>query len=135
MSLYMLDTNMVSFGLRGEVDVDVQLRSLAPSDWCISAITCAELLYGVERRPAAAKLRRLVDGFLQIARVVPWDQPAALQHARVRHQLKLQGAPIGDFDEMIAGHALSMGAVLVTDNVKHFDRVEGLVLENWLRRP
>ncbi|MBS0451351.1 MAG: type II toxin-antitoxin system VapC family toxin [Proteobacteria bacterium] len=135
MSLFMLDTNTVSFGLRGNTEIDLQLRSLAPSDWCISAITCAELLYGVERRPAATKLRRLVEGFLQIARVAPWDQLAAIQHARVRHQLKLQGAPIGDFDEMIAGHALSMGAVLVTDNLRHFDRVEGLALENWLRRP
>jgi len=135
MSLYMLDTNTVSFGLRGHPDIDVQLQSLAPSDWCISAVTCAELLYGVERRPDAVKLKRLVDGFLRIARVAPWDQPAAAHHARVRHQLKAEGAPIGDFDEMIAGHALSLGAVLVTDNVRHFNRVQDLALENWLRRP
>ena len=62
-----------------------------------------------------------------------WDEQAADRHGRLRARLRGLGAPIGDFDEMIAAHALSLGAVLVTDNVRHFERVGGLVIENWVR--
>lgn len=133
MSLYLLDTNTVSFALRGHAGVDARLEKLAMSQWCISAITASEMLYGLERRPEAVKLRRLVQGFLDTVRVEPWDHLAAIQHARVRARLKDQGTPIGDFDEMIAGHALSLGAVLVTDNERHFNRVQGLSTLNWVR--
>lgn len=133
MNQYMLDTNTVSFALRGHAGVDAQLGKLALPQWCISAITASELRYGLERRPEAVKLRRVVEGFLDMVRIEPWDQLAAAQHARVRARLKELGTPIGDFDEMIAGHALSIGAVLVTDNERHFSRVEGLALANWAR--
>lgn len=133
MSLYLLDTNTVSFALRGHAGVDAQLEKLALSAWCISAITASELLYGLARRPNAVKLHRLVHGFLGTVRIEPWDHLAAEQHAHVRARLKTLGTPIGDFDEMIAGHALSLGAALVTDNERHFNRVEGLRTLNWVR--
>ena len=133
MSLFLLDTNTVSFAIKGHFGVDAHLLDLAPTGWCISALTCSELLYGLERRAEATKLRQLVHGFLKAARVMPWDLHAAAQHARVRHQLKAVGTPIGDFDEMIAGHALPLGAIVVTDNERHFGRVEGLKMVNWAR--
>lgn len=133
MSLFMLDTNTASFAIKGHAGIDEKLQALAPSEWCISAVTCSEMLYGVEKRPEAVKLRRLVHAFLAAARIIPWDQQAAAQHARVRARLEAAGKPIGNFDEMIAGHALAMGAVVVTDNVKHFGRVGGLAIENWAR--
>lgn len=133
MKLLMLDTNMVSFALRGQGAVDAKLQALAPGEWCISAVTCSELWFGVLRRPQAVKLRALVSGFLQVTTVLSWDDAAALEHARIRTVLADQGSRIGDFDEMIAGHALAAGAVLVTDNTRHFARVPGLPLENWLQ--
>ena len=129
----MLDTNAVSAALKGVARIDARLAELGPSEWCISAVTRAELRYGVALRPAAVRLARYVDAFLQTAWTAPWDTQAADQHGRVRARLRLAGTPIGDFDEMIAAHALAMGAVLVTDNTRHFDRVEGLSLENWIR--
>ena len=133
MSLFMLDTNTASFAIKGHAAIDAKLQDLAPAAWCISAVTCAEMLYGLEKRPEAVTLRRLVHAFLDVARIVPWDHLAAAQHARVRNQLKSVGTPIGDFDEMIAGHALSLGATVVTDSERHFSRVAGLSMANWAR--
>jgi len=84
-------------------------------------------------RPESVRISRLVEGFIAVARTASWDASAADAHGRLRAQLRLQGSPIGDFDEMIAAHALSLGAVMVTDNTRHFERVAGLVVENWLR--
>jgi tRNA(fMet)-specific endonuclease VapC len=129
----MLDTNASSAAIRGHAGVEERLRMLPLSAWCISAITCSEHRHGLEMQPEATRLARIVEAFLNTATVLPWDGAAANAHARVRAHLQRQGTPIGAYDEMIAGHALSIGAVLVTDNVRHFERVPGLVLENWVR--
>ena len=129
----MLDTNAASAAMRGVAGIDARLARLDPAQWCISAVTRSELRYGVALRPAATKLAQYVEAFLQAASTMPWDEKAADRHGRLRAQLRGPGTPIGDFDEMIAAHALSLGAVLVTDNVQHFGRVEGLVIENWVR--
>jgi tRNA(fMet)-specific endonuclease VapC len=133
MPFYMLDTNTASAAMRGMPGLDERLQKLDPEHWCISAITRSELRYGVALRTDATKLARYVDAFLLAATTLPWDEAAADAHGRLRAQLRQAGTPIGDFDEMIAGHALAIGAVLVTDNTKHFRRVDGLVLENWIR--
>jgi tRNA(fMet)-specific endonuclease VapC len=133
MPLYMLDTNAASAAMRGTASIDDRLQQLDTSEWCISAITHSEIRFGVALKPDAIRLARYVDAFLSVATTVPWDEVAAERHGRLRAALRLAGSPIGDFDEMIAAHALALGAVLVTDNVKHFARVEGLVVENWLR--
>lgn len=130
--LYMLDTNVVSAEFRGATPVGQRLRTLQPGQWCVSAVTWSELCFGVALKPEATRLARLVQAFGRIARIMPWDEQAAQQHGRLRAGLRLQGTPIGDFDEMIAAHALSLGAVLVTNNVRHFSRVPGLEIENWL---
>jgi tRNA(fMet)-specific endonuclease VapC len=85
-------------------------------------------------QPEAATLARIVDAFLQATTTMPWDEAAADAHGRLRAKLRRAGTPIGDFDEMIAGHALALGAVLVTDNTRHFRLVDGLALENWIRK-
>lgn len=135
MTRYLLDTNVVSAALRGAPGIDQRLSVLDAADWCISAITRSELRYGLALKPEALRLARLVEGFLQLATTAPWDEAAAEVHGRLRATLRQRGAPIGDFDEMIAAHALSLGAVLVTDNVRHFAQVPGLVVENWQRSP
>lgn len=133
MTLFMLDTNTVSAALRGAPAVDARLASLTRIDWCISAVTRAELRFGVALKPEATRLARLVQAFLEQARSMPWDAAAADEHGSLRARLRLRGTPIGDFDEMIAGHAISLSAVLVTDNEQHFRRVDGLSVENWIR--
>jgi tRNA(fMet)-specific endonuclease VapC len=131
--LYMLDTNTVSASLRGNARIDDRLQRLDPSQWCISAVTRAELRYGVALRPDATKLARYVQAFLNATTTVPWNEAAADAHGHLRAQLRRAGTPIGDFDEMIAAHALALGAVLVTDNTRHFEQVDGLTIENWVR--
>jgi len=133
MTLYMLDTNAASEALRGHPAFDARLQAVPPGQWCISAVTCSEIRYGVTKRPEAVRLHRLVDEFLRIVPILAWDAKAAHRHGALRADLKARGTPIGDFDEMIAAHALALGAVVVTDNTRHFARVPGLVIENWLR--
>jgi tRNA(fMet)-specific endonuclease VapC len=133
MTLYMLDTNAASVAMRGHPAFDARLQALTPGQWCLSAVTRSEIRHGVARRPQATRLHRLVNEFLQIAPVLPWDAKAADRHGLLRADLQARGLPIGDFDEMIAAHALTRKAVLVTDNVRHFARVPGLAIENWLR--
>jgi tRNA(fMet)-specific endonuclease VapC len=100
---------------------------------CISAITRAELRYGIARRTEATRLTDLVEGFLAIARCEAWDTRAADARGSLRARLADRGTRIGDFDEMIAAHALALDAILVTDNTRHFAHVEGLTVENWRR--
>jgi tRNA(fMet)-specific endonuclease VapC len=133
MTLYMLDTDAASEAIRGHPAFDARLQTLAPGQWCISAVTCSELRFGLARRPEAVRLHRIVEEFLRIAPILPWDAKAANRHGELRADLTARGTPIGDFDEMIAAHALVLGAVVVTDNTRHFSRVSGLVVENWLR--
>lgn len=131
--LYMLDTNTASAALRGDAGIDARLERLDPAQWCISAVTRAEMRYGVALKPEATKLARTVEAFLRASTTAPWDRAAADAHGVLRAQLRRAGKPIGDFDEMIAAHALSLGAVLVTDNTRHFQMVDGLAIENWIR--
>lgn len=131
--LYMLDTSIASAVIRGQVNLDTQLLRLARADWCISVVTRAELNLGVLRKPGATKLARMVAGFLEVARCLPFNDAAADEFARLRATLEGQGAGIGMADEMIAAHALAVGAVMVTDNTRHFERVPRLPVENWLR--
>lgn len=131
--MHMLDTHTVSFLMRGNPDVDARLLQRQPNTWCISAVTHSEICFGLALRPDATRLARAAQAFFAAATTLPWDVAAAQAHGNLRAKLRMAGTPIGDMDEMIAAHALSIGAVLVTDNTKHFEHVEGLVLENWLR--
>jgi tRNA(fMet)-specific endonuclease VapC len=135
MAIYMLDTNIASAIIAGRVDLDARLELTGPAWWCISAVTRAELSFGAMRRPEATKLSRLVDAFLRAARTEPFDARAADEFGRLRAELERRGEGIGIADELIAAHALSIGAVVVTDNERQFSRVPRLSIENWLRHP
>lgn len=131
--LYMLDTNIVSAEFRHATPVGTRLATLDTWQWCISSVTWSELCFGAALRPDSNKLARLIHEFGRTARILPWDGHAAEHHGRLRASLRQTGQPIGHFDEMIAAHALSIGAILVTDNTRHFSRISGLSCENWLR--
>ena len=129
----MLDTDIASYVIKGRSpDVEAKLMAIVPSMVCISAVTRAELMYGLKRLPAGHRLHLAVRQFLKIVRVLSWDAEAADYYADIRHQLVSTGQPIGEMDMMIAAHSLSAGAVLVTNNVRHYGRIEApLTLVNW----
>ncbi len=131
--LHMLDTDTVSYLIKGKSpSIEAKLASLIPAMVCISVITRAELLYGLKRLPADHRLHLAVRQFLKIVRILPWDSEAADWYADIRHQLVSRGQPIGELDMMIAAHTLSAGAVLVTNNHRHYERIDApLILENW----
>lgn len=133
MALYMLDTDTCSFLVRGRnSELDAKVASVPLSQLCISSVTRAELLYGLALKEGAHKLAQVVDELLAHVDCLPWDAQAASAFAGVAARLSRAGTPIGSMDAMIASHALALGAVLVTNNGRHFSRVEGLVLENWV---
>jgi tRNA(fMet)-specific endonuclease VapC len=128
----MLDTDTASFVIRGSsAALDSRLRHTRPRDLCISAITRGELLRGVALRPDSRKLAQLVDQFLAIVASLPWDDAAAASYGRCSASLQRLGTPIGAMDALIAAHALSRKAVLVTHNTLHFSRIADLQVEDW----
>jgi tRNA(fMet)-specific endonuclease VapC len=127
----MLDTDSVSFALRGHGGVGARILEHRPSELCISAITLSELRYGAERRDSS-KLRAAIDAFIADVAVLPFDDVCASNFGVLAAALAKRGTPIGDFDVLIAAHATTVEATLVTNNVKHFARVERLLVENWV---
>lgn len=132
MPLYMLDTDTVSYLVRGKTPaLDVRVAAASPKHLCISAVTRGELLYGLRLKDGAHRLTQLVDQFLLRVQCLPWDEAAATHFASIAADLHKVGTPIGSMDAMIAGHAMATGAVLVTNNARHFSPVAGLAVENW----
>ncbi len=130
--MYLLDTDTASYLIRGgHPRLDARIAAVPMGEVCISAVTRAELLYGVQLRPGAERLARLVGAFLSRVWTLAWDESAADRFAGVAAALHRSGQPIGPLDTMIAAHALALGATLVTNNVGHFSRVAGLSVENW----
>jgi len=130
----MLDTDIASYVIKGRSPtVEARLASIPPDRICISAVTRAELHYGLKRLPPEHRLHMAVHQFLKIVRTLPWDADAADYYADIRHQLVTGGQPIGDMDMMIAAHSISTGAVLVSNNQRHFERIKApLRLEDWV---
>lgn len=128
----MLDTDIASHIIRGRSRrLDERLRESNPSDVCISAITRAELRYGVARVEPAPRLAAQVEFFLAGIATVAWDDGAADRYGRLRALIERCGTPIGSLDTLIAAHALAVGAKIVTLNLRHFERVPELCIEMW----
>jgi tRNA(fMet)-specific endonuclease VapC len=126
----MLDTNTASWLLKGQPNVVARLAETAPERVCLSAVTEAELLYGVAKRPEARKLRAAVDELLAAIEVLAWSSATARRYATVRAELERRGRPLGALDLLIAAHAVEHDAMLVT-NDRAFGAVPGLRLEDW----
>ncbi len=131
--LHLLDTDTASYLIKAKSPaIEAKLAALVPAMVCISVMTRAELLYGLKRLPPDHHLHLAVRQFLKIVRTLPWEADAADWYAEIRHQLVSTGQPIGEMDMMIAAHALSAGAVLVTNNSRHYERIAApLILANW----
>jgi tRNA(fMet)-specific endonuclease VapC len=131
---YMLDTDTASYIIQGGYGVVEQhLRATSPTDLCISAMTRAELLYGLKTLSPRHHLHNAVQRFLRVTAMLTWDAEAADFHAEIKFQLKSAGTPIGDMDMLIAAHAIAADAVLVTNNTRHFKRIKlPLMMANWM---
>lgn len=132
----MLDTNICSYIMRERPDSvlkSLQAHVEHKDKIVISAITYAELRFGAIGKKASPKHNVIVDEFMdRLDDVLAWDQEAVESTTNIKNILSDQGTPIGNNDSMIAGHAISSGCVLVTNNIKEFERVPSLVLENWV---
>jgi len=133
MKLYMLDTDTCSYIIRERpTGVLQRFRKLKTDQVCISVVSYADLLYGVKRSSSKRVNRPIVDDFVRHLDVIKWDNNAAEHYGEIRTNLEAGGSPIGAMDMMIAAHAKSIKAVLVTNNQKHFTRVRGLKVKNWV---
>lgn len=128
---YMLDTNTASYVIKGNIPrVRQRLIKIPMAQLSISAVTEAELRFGVVREPEATRLATAVDEFLLRVNSLPWGSGAARRYAEVRTALERRGTPMGNLDMMIAAHALAAEATLVTSD-RVFRRVKHLEIENW----
>ncbi len=135
MPRYMLDTDTSSYIMKRSNDsVLRKLRNVAVSDVCISVITKAELLYGIEISPRRQQDEAALSAFLSYVEVLDFPDEPSFHYARIRAQLKSQGAMIGANDLLIAAHARSLGLTLITNNTREFRRVQNLAMENWSSR-
>lgn len=128
-----LDTDACSLIIRGgSKRLDARVKTVSPREVCISAVTRAELLYGLARKPEATRLIALVQAFLSRVRSLAWSNEAAAHYAHIRAHLEARGEPIGNMDQMIAAHARSAAIPLVTGNARHFRRIPGLDVLDWV---
>ena len=129
----MLDTDTCVFVLRRTAPVLTErLQSVPLAQQVVSMVTVAELLYGVEVSGRKKFNRAAVDLMLAHLRAIDFGRDAAEHYAQLRADLKRKGQVIGANDLMIAAHARSLGATVVTNNLKDFGRVKGLEVQNWL---
>ena len=133
--MIVLDTNIVSAVLRLESAVTDRLLSYPPGDVVVPTPVLAEIEFGLQRLPPSSRRRHLLAAelasLLRLVRVEPWSQAAAVQFGQVKAELEALGTPIEDMDVAIASCALTLGAALVTRNVRHFERVPNLAIERW----
>ena len=130
---YMLDTNICIFTIKNKPHEVREAFNRYQGQLCISAITLMELIYGAEKSAAPEKNLAVVEGFAARLDVLSYDQEAAAHSGQLRAELAKNGKPIGPYDQMIAGHARSQGLILVTNNLREFERVPGLRVEDWVR--
>lgn len=132
----MLDTDTCIFLMRGESPaLAARVQSVPLQQQVMSAVTFAELTYGVQASAAAKRKQNqsVLDSLVLHLAVLDWPQDAAKHYAEIRAGLKKRGAQLGAADLMIAAHARAVGAIVVTNNVKDFERVKSLEVENWTK--
>lgn len=129
--MYLLDTNICIYIInRKPTHVLERFRRERLGDIAISSVTASELTFGVVKS-GSEKNRQALSLFFAPLEILPFDTSVIWHYGEIRCDLERRGTPIGSLDTMIAAHARALGAVLVTNNIREFSRVEGLRLENW----
>ena len=130
--MHLLDTDISSYVMkRGNPNLIARIRGFARGELKVSTVTVFELEYGARRSPRYSSLIRVIEAFLDNVEVLRFTRDAAREAGEVRAELAAAGSMIGAYDLLIAGHARSLHATLVTNNVAEFSRVRGLSFENW----
>lgn len=128
---YMLDTNICIYAMKNKPErVLNRLKEELDSGICISSITLAELEYGMKHSSDPARNEQALLRFLVPLSILPFGAAAASEYGEIRAYLQRQGTPIGPLDMLIAGHAKAENLILVTNNVREFERVPDLEIEN-----
>lgn len=131
---YMLDTNICIFIMKKSSEIlKRKFSGISEDAVCISSLTFAELMHGIEKSERKAKNMRVLLAFLKNIPIISFDSSAAAMYGNVMARLELKGNKIGPIDTLIAGHALSENLTLVTNNTREFERVEGLKVEDWTK--
>ena len=129
---YILDTNIVIYTIKNKPEKVREAFKEHYGQLCISTVTLMELIYGAEKSSNPSRNLADIEGLAARMDVMDYDSEAAAHTGQIRAELAQLGKPIGPYDQMIAGHARSMGLILVTNNEKEFKRVPGLRIENWV---
>jgi len=131
---YLLDTNIVIYTMKNRPSEVREIFNKNQGQLAISSVTLMELIYGAEKSSDPAKNTHTIETFAARLAVLDYDAHAAQHTGQIRAELAKAGKPIGPYGQMIAGHARSLGHILVSNNVGEFERVPGLRLENWVKR-
>ena len=129
---YLLDTNVCIYTIKNRPDSVRRTFIEHDGQMCVSTITQMELIYGAEKSVAVVRNLKDVEGFLARLEIKDFDPLAAVHAGQIRAELAKAGTPMGPYDQMIAGHARSLGLIVVTNNVGEFSRVPGIRVENWV---
>ena len=129
---YMLDSNIVIYTFKNKPVMVKEAFERHYGQACISTVSLMELIYGAEKSSNSERNLSEIEGFIARIDVLSYDDIAANHTGQIRAELATLGTPIGPYDQMIAGHARSQGLILVTNNMREFERVPGLRLENWI---
>jgi len=129
----MLDTNICIYIIKNKPQsVKERFGEFEIGELCISTITISELMYGAFKSEHTEKNLKAIESFLLPFEIVDYDFRASMEYGKIRAYLEKKGRVIGNMDMQIAGHAFALDLVLVTNNTKEFERVEGLRLDNWV---
>ena len=130
---YLLDTNICIYLIKKKpLQVLEKLRTLAIVDVGISAVTLAELEFGVAKSSRPQQNNEALQTFVVPLEILPFDDRAACSYGEIRAYLEKKGQPIGSLDMLIAAHASSLSLTLVTNNLREFKKVPGLDVESWV---
>ena len=129
---FMLDTNICIFTIKNRPEEVREAFKRHSGQLSISTVTLMELIYGAEKSANPERNLADVEGFAARLEVLPYDTQAAAHSGQLRAELARIGKPIGPYDQMIAGHARAQGLILVTNNLREFERVPGLRVEDWV---
>lgn len=130
---FLLDTNICIYIIKKKpLQVLERFAQHRVGDIGISSVTLSELVHGVAKSARPEQNHRALEAFIVPLLIAPYDEAAAFHYGEIRADLERAGTPIGAMDLMIAAHARSLGLVLVSNNLREFERVQGLRLENWI---
>jgi tRNA(fMet)-specific endonuclease VapC len=132
---WILDTcTLIHLIRKQDIFLIEEFRGRPADEILVSSITVAEMEFGAAKSGRPEQNREALYQFLSPLTLVPFDQKASGEYGIIRAFLEKQGTPIGPMDTLIAAHAKSLGAIIVTDNLREFERIPGLSVENWIRR-